>query len=425
MRQLILIAILVFARLFCAAQKPNEIDYLFTNTSIITMIDENVLENKNILVNDGRIIGIVDTISTSIQPRQVVDLQGKFIMPSLSDAHVHLPEKEEDLRKFFILNLINGVTKLRSMRGQWVHLEWKNRYNSAKSFYPKLYLSSPPISKRYNFTDEQLEAYVKSSRKFDLIKILSIKNDLLFVKLDSLVKKEGIKIVGHFPSNIPDTLIFSSNYTSFEHLGGLMGNSEFLQNRMDQTKRKNIFVCPTLSWYNINSGRYSYEELRNQPGMEFISKQIIDDWIEETRRYRDKMGEHAYKEEVDHELKSLDEKYQIIRKLHDTGVKMLLSPDCSSKYMVPGFGMLGEMKLLKNSELSNFDILQMATVNFADFFKEDYGTIEDGKEADFIILNDNPLKNINILKTIEGVFFNKNYLDKDALNDLSKSILLN
>ena len=93
--------------------------------------------------------------------------------------------------------------------------------------------------------------------------------------------------------------------------------------------------------------------------------------------------------------------------------------------MVAGFGVSGEMELLKNAELSNFEILKMATVNFSNFFKEDYGTIEEGKDADFIILNNNPLENLKTLETIEGVFFNENYLSKDALNKLSKSILPN
>jgi imidazolonepropionase-like amidohydrolase len=83
------------------------------------------------------------------------------------------------------------------------------------------------------------------------------------------------------------------------------------------------------------------------------------------------------------------------------------------------------MELLKNAELNNFEILKMATVNFANFFNENYGTIEEGKDADFIILNDNPLENIDALKTIEGVFFNENYLDKNSLNRLTETILPN
>ena len=159
--------------------------------------------------------------------------------------------------------------------------------------------------------------------------------------------------------------------------------------------------------------------------MQYVSKEVVNSWIEKTKKYRDKLGAKAYKEEVKIELEKLDEKYLIIQKLNELGVNMLLSPDSSSKYMVAGFGVVGEMELLKNAELSNFEILKMATVNFSNFFKEDYGTIEEGKEADFILLNDNPLENIKTLKTIEGVFFNENYLSKDTLNKLSKSILPN
>nr|WP_256444662.1 amidohydrolase family protein [Tenacibaculum finnmarkense] len=159
--------------------------------------------------------------------------------------------------------------------------------------------------------------------------------------------------------------------------------------------------------------------------MKYISKKIADNWIEKTKQYRNKLGKQAYEKEVENELKKLNNKYQIIKKLNESGINMLLSPDSSSKYMVAGFGIVGEMELLKNAELNNFEILKMTTVNFANFFNENYGTIEEGKDADFIILKDNPLENIDALKTIEGVFFNKNYLDKHRLDNLSKTILLN
>jgi hypothetical protein len=423
MRKL-MILLLLFTQLSCA-QISYDADYLFINVSIITMNDDKVLTNKNILVRDGKIIEISSTNPNLINAKYNIDLEGKYIMPSLSDAHVHLPKDKNDLEKFLILNLLNGVTKLRSMRGNWNHLEWRNQYNTKISIYPKLYLSAPPISRKYDFNTEQLEEYVKKAKEFDFIKILSIKNEILFKDLDSLSKINNIQIGGHFPNNISDVLLFKSNYTSFEHLGGLTELSDSIEGRMQEIKNNKIFICPTLSWYSIGSGRYSYEELRNQPGMQYISKVIIDDWIEKTKLYRDKLGYEAYKEEVEIELKKLDNKYQVIKKLNALDVKMILSPDSSSKYMVAGFGLFGEMKLLKNAELSNFEILKMTTVNFADFFNEDYGTIEEGKEADFIILNDNPLNNLNTLKSIEGLFFNSNYLDKNDLDNLSKSILPN
>ena len=395
------------------------------NVAVINMVTNKAIKNQDVIVKAGKIISIANAQEQDYKKMVVIDGNGKYMMPSLTDAHVHLPKNESDLERFFILNLINGVTKVRSMRGDWKHLEWREKYNTETSVYPKLYLSAPAISRRDDFSSEELQEFIENARDFDFVKILSIKNETLFKMLDSLCEVNEIKIGGHFPSNLTDAQIFKSSYASFEHLGGLTGQSELLENRLQEIKKKTIFICPTLSWYSVGSGRYSYEELRTQPGMQYVSKEMVNSWIEKTKQYRDKLGAKAYREEVNIELKKLDEKYLIIKKLNELGVNMLLSPDSSSKYMVAGFGVVGEMELLKNAELSNFEILKMATVNFSDFFKEDYGTIEAGKEADFILLNDNPLENINTLKTIEGVFFNENYLSKDALNKLSESILPN
>ena len=405
-------------------------DYLASNlviknVAVINMVTNKAIKNQDVVVKAGKIISIANAQEQDYKNMVVIDGSGKYMMPSLTDAHVHLPKNESDLERFFILNLINGVTKVRSMRGDWKHLEWREKYNTETSVYPKLYLSAPAISRRDDFSSEELQEFIENARDFDFVKILSIKNETLFKMLDSLCEVNEIKIGGHFPSNLTDAQIFKSSYASFEHLGGLTGQSELLENRLQEIKKKTIFICPTLSWYSVGSGRYSYEELRTQPGMQYVSKEVVNSWIEKTKQYRDKLGAKAYKKEVEIELLKLDEKYHIIKKLNELGVKMLLSPDSSSKYMVAGFGVVGEMELLKNAELSNFEILKMATVNFSDLFKEDYGTIEAGKEADFILLNDNPLENINTLKTIEGVFFNENYLSKDALNKLSESILPN
>lgn len=427
--------IMIFQSLISCTQNTNKKDitkseYLASNlviknVAVINMVTNKAIKNQDVVVKAGKIISIANAQEQDYKNMVVIDGSGKYMMPSLTDAHVHLPKNESDLERFFILNLINGVTKVRSMRGDWKHLEWREKYNTETSVYPKLYLSAPAISRRDDFSSEELQEFIENARDFDFVKILSIKNETLFKMLDSLCEVNEIKIGGHFPSNLTDAQIFKSSYASFEHLGGLTGQSELLENRLQEIKKKTIFICPTLSWYSVGSGRYSYEELRTQPGMQYVSKEVVNSWIEKTKQYRDKLGAKAYKEEVNIELGKLDEKYLIIKKLNELGVNMLLSPDSSSKYMVAGFGVVGEMELLKNAELSNFEILKMATVNFSDLFKEDYGTIEAGKEADFILLNDNPLENINTLKTIEGVFFNENYLSKDALNKLSESILPN
>ena len=405
-------------------------DLVFKNVNIVSMENDKVLLNQNIAILNGKIMVIENAKKSKLKAKKTIDLKGKYIMPSLADAHVHLPENEEELQRMFDLNLINGVTKLRSMRGDWKHKEWQNKFNTINSIYPKIYLSAPPISRNMEATPEQLEEFVKAVKEhnYGFIKILSIKNQEIFTQLDSLCKKYDVSLGGHFPrlamgNSLNEDIFFNSNYKSIEHLGGLVGEPNLFESRIQAIKKNDIYICPTLLWYSIGSGQYSYEQLEKLPGMEFVSKETMQEWIEKTKIYREKIGEQAYKDEVAKELKDLQEKYQVIARLQKEGIKMLLSPDASSKYMMTGCNMINEMELLKNANLSNFEILQMATVNFATFHKEYNGVIKVDKPADFIILDQNPLEDLQTLKNVKGVFFNYNYLDTKALQDMKNKRL--
>jgi hypothetical protein len=427
MQKIILFLILAFSQ-FVFSQ--DTYDIVFKNVNIVSMENDKVLENQNIAILNGRIAVIESAKQSKIKAVKTIDLKGKYIMPSLADAHVHLPETEEELQKMFDLNLIYGVTKLRSMRGDWKHKEWQNKYNTLNSIYPKIYLSAPPISRNMELTPEQLETFVKAVKEQDygFIKILCIKSQEIFKQLDDLCKKYDVALGGHFPrvamgNSLNEEVFFNSNYKSIEHLGGLVGEPNLFESRIQAIKKNNIFICPTLLWYSIGSGQYSYEALQKLPGMEFVSKETMQEWIDKTKVYREKLGEQAYKDEVAKELNDLEEKYQVIARLQKEGIKMLLSPDASSKYMMTGCNMINEMELLKNANLSNFEILQMATVNFATFHKEYNGTIKVNKPADFIILEKNPLEDLQTLKNVKGVFYNYNYLDNKTLEDMKKKHL--
>jgi len=428
MNKIILFLILALSQ-FVFSQ--DSYDLVLKNVHIVSMENDKVLENQNIAILNGRIAVIESAKQSKLKTVKTIDLKGKYIMPSLADAHVHLPETEEELQKMFDLNLIYGVTKLRSMRGDWKHKEWQNKYNTLNSIYPKIYLSAPPISRNMELTSEQLETFVKAVKEQDygFIKILSIKSQEIFKQLDDLCKKYDVALGGHFPrvamgNSLNEEVFFNSNYKSIEHLGGLIGEPNMFESRIQAIKKNNIFICPTLLWYSIGSGQYSYEQLEKLHGMEFVSKATMQEWITKTKEYRTKLGEQAYKDEVVKELKDLQEKYQVIARLQKEGIKMLLSPDASSKYMMTGSNVLNEMELLQNAKLTNFEILQMATINFAQFYGENYGTIKVNIPADFIVLEKNPLEDLQTLKNVKGVYFNHNYLDNKALEEIRKKHLV-
>lgn len=424
------LVILLVISLFGYYSQAQNADYIFKNVNIITMKDDKIIEKQTVVVKDGKIIEISD--KTNHTSKNTIDTKGKYLLPTMADAHVHFPENDEELEKVMKLNLINGVTKLRSMRGDWNDILRKQKYNAETSYYPKLYLSPPPIYRSYEMSVADLEQYVKASKDygFDFIKILSIKSPDLLKQMDSICKKYEMKIGGHYPDNpkgvrFSDETVFSTNYNYIEHLGGLIGESESLENKLKHIKQNNIFICPTMQWYAIGYGQYGIDEMLNQRGMQYIPTDIKTDWGEKSKIYRSKLGKDGFEQEKAEYALEMQERFNVVKRLNDKGVKLLLSPDASSKFIVPGFGMLEEMKLYQKAGLSNFDILRSATTNFALLFNENYGTIETGKDADFMLLSHNPLQDLKALENVNAVFYNNHYLDQKQLKDLADSVLPN
>lgn len=410
--------------LLTGVSQSQNADYIFKNVNIITMKDDNVLKKQTIVIKDGKIVDLGK--KTKYKAKYIVDAKGKFLMPSMADAHVHLPATDDELENFLLLNLINGVTKLRSMRGVWKDLERKEKYNTEKSYFPKLYISSPPMHRSYDLSINDLENYVIDSKDFDFIKILSIKNEGTLRQLDSLCKKHNVGLGGHFPhtkgETFTDSLTFNA-YKYIEHLEGLIGEPETFVSRMQFIKENKIVICPTMQWYAIGYGQYEIDEMLNQRGMEYIPLAIKTDWAEKSKIYRNKLGKEGFEQERAKYAKEMQERFNVTKRLQEQGTMLLISPDCSTKFIVPGFGVLEEMKLYKKAGLSNYEILKTATTNFALLFNENYGTIEIGKDADFILLSRNPLEDIFALENIDDIFFNNNYITNKKLKAFSEFLL--
>jgi imidazolonepropionase-like amidohydrolase len=109
-----------------------------------------------------------------------------------------------------------------------------------------------------------------------------------------------------------------------------------------------------------------------------------------------------------------------IKMAKDIGVPIMTGTDVTDSYTFAGFSIHNELEDLTKSGLSNLEALQSATIIPAKFVgkEKDFGTIENGKIADLIILNKNPLENITHSKTINGVIMNGIYYDSDKLNEL-------
>ncbi|WP_430615469.1 amidohydrolase family protein [Flavobacterium sp. JP2137] len=426
MKEGILLIVMFFIKgVLVLAQTPKA-DYVFTNIQIVDVVNNTVQPHQTLTVRDGKIVEIAKR-STG-EGERIIDGKGAYVMATLADAHVHFPATEAEMERVLKLNLINGITKIRSMRGDWKHAKWREQFNAAQSSYPKLYLSPPVIHHSYDLTDEQIDSYVESAKAYqmDHIKILSIKNTSMFQKFCEKSKEYGIPIGGHFPvlaeGVLEDKLLFDSDYAYIEHLGGLIGERQQYNARVKYLVDKQIYSCPTLLWYTVAYGQYNIDEMLNQRGMEYIDTAVKEQWVTNAKAYRTKLGEAAFQAEVSKYALEMEERFKAVKELNEAGAPLLLSPDSSSAFLVPGFGVLEEMKLYQKAGLSNWAILKAATTNFAALYKENYGSIEVGKDADFMLLIENPLENLSALQNIEGVFYNQLYLNREQLNDIAQSI---
>lgn len=89
-------------------------------------------------------------------------------------------------------------------------------------------------------------------------------------------------------------------------------------------------------------------------------------------------------------------------------------------YTLAGIATHNEMQLLQQSGLSNFDVLQAATINAAEtlVIEHDYCSVEVGEIADLVLVSNNPLVDIQTMSNPFVVVKNGQWLNKAKLEKL-------
>lgn len=107
---------------------------------------------------------------------------------------------------------------------------------------------------------------------------------------------------------------------------------------------------------------------------------------------------------VDKTLKVKDAHVESVKKAYDKGIQIALGTDAGTPFNYHN-NTAYEMELLARLNIPNMDILKIATINSAKCVgvEKDYGSIEVGKQADLVCLNENPLENISNVRKINRV----------------------
>jgi imidazolonepropionase-like amidohydrolase len=104
------------------------------------------------------------------------------------------------------------------------------------------------------------------------------------------------------------------------------------------------------------------------------------------------------------------------RDLKNAGVKLLAGTDMPQAFVYPGFSLHDELALLVRSGLTPLEALRTATYNPADYFGalDSLGTITQGKVADLLLIDADPLVDIRNTRRISAVIANGRLFDSAA-----------
>ncbi len=193
---------------------------------------ESIVPGQTIVVEGDRIVSVGVSSSVTIPPgAQVLDGQGRFLLPGLTDGHVHLESWFAPTRADFgdaPLYLAWGVTSVFNMWGSAAALEWKHRVEAGQILGPTIYTASEPVMGPRLRTPEDVEAEIVAQRRggYDFVKFYEGLSRPAYQRMNTVARREGIPLVGHAPSN----LTFEDLIEGRQHLAhtGSLANVYFL-----------------------------------------------------------------------------------------------------------------------------------------------------------------------------------------------------
>jgi hypothetical protein len=114
---------------------------------------------------------------------------------------------------------------------------------------------------------------------------------------------------------------------------------------------------------------------------------------------------------------------RMVKAFVDAGGKLYAGTDCA-QFCVPGLGLHQEMELIVDAGVSPLQTLQAATINSAELMhmQNRLGTLEEGKAADIVILDANPLQDIRSTRKIAKVISRGKILDGQYHADFNNPI---
>ncbi len=394
----------------------------FKNARIITMNGNQIIEDGTIVINKNKIEKIGKATDIDIpSDAKVYRMNGKTIMPGIVDVHAHVGAFRNGLSTQkhwqFYANLAFGVT---TSHDPSVHtaaaFTLEELQRSGQLVGPRmfstgfiLYGAEGDFKAVVNNLEDARFA-IERTKAFGAKSIKSYNQPRRDQRQQIMqaAREQSVNVVPEGGSNFYSNMsMIFDGHTGIEHN---IPVSPVYKDVISLWKNSKTGYTPTLivNYGGMNGEFEWYQKTNvweNKTLLKYTPRYIVDS----RSRHRTMVPEEEYKN--GHILTS-----ETATALANEGVKVNLG----AHGQLQGLGAHWELWMLQQGGLSNHEALKAATINGADYIgvSDELGSLEKGKLADLIIMDKNPLENIQNSNSVIYTMVNGRLYDVDTMNEI-------
>lgn len=427
----------------------------FRHVNVIDATGSPVRPDMTVVVEGRRIVDLGKSGDVQIpKSAKIVDAAGMFLIPGLWDMHVHtifgdwIPKDEKIILPLFVAN---GVTGVRDMGSDLEAVkQWRSQIAAGKLLGPRMIVAGPMLDgPTPRFPGSVPVSDSASGRKI----VDDLKNaGVDFIKIQSLVPREGyfaaaseanklgITFVGHVPDAVRASEASNAGQKSIEHFTGVFEGCSTIEDQLlkgrktlgrnvatfnpERAKtlialfaRNQTWQVPTLAW---ERGQWLVDDI--DLSQDPLIKYAPVAWRNRTwPMFKKDILETMDTDPLPVRKRFVQMELEMTLAMFRAGVPFMAGTDTAAGiHIFPGFSLHQELALFVEAGLTPMQALQTATLNPAKFLgtTADMGTVEKGKIADLVLLDANPLEDINNTRKIQAVVLAGRYFSRAQLDEM-------